>query len=454
MARSPQEEMILIGFLQAQNCSILTASWRHPDTIHGFLDADYYQNIARILEGGKFHLAFFDDRLAMPDTYKSDHRETVQEGIRPIKLDPIPILAVMGAATKNLGLGATCSTTYYEPYHVARTFQTLDHMTGGRIAWNVVTSLNHSEAANFGRDQHLDHDTRYDRADEFIAAVLGHWNSWDDNALILDRERNIFGDPDKVRKLDFKGRFIRSRGPFTVPRSPQGHPVIIQAGQSGRGNAFAAQWGEVIFATYYNLDVAKATYAKVKGLAREQGRNPDHIKITPSLYVIVGETKSEAEDKFAKIDSLNRPSDGIVLLSEQLSFDFSTKRLDEPFSDEELKSINGIQTLRDRVVARSGKKNPTTRDFITFAAKSNVRELPLACGSPKDVADFMEDWFEQKACDGFVIPATHLPGTYDEFARLVSPELQRRGLLKPTYNGGTLRGNLGLPLLTLGEQAQ
>ena len=415
---------------------------------------DYYQNIARILEAGKFHLAFFDDRLAMPDTYNSDHRETVREGIRPVKLDPIPILAVMGAATKHLGLGATCSTTYYEPYHVARTFQTLDHMTRGRAAWNVVTSLNNSEAENFGRDQHLEHDARYDRADEFIEAVLGHWNSWDDDALILDRERGVFGDPDKVRRLDYKGRFIRTRGPFTVPRSPQGHPVIIQAGQSGRGNLYAARWGEVIFAGYFNKEFAKASYAKVKSLASDQGRDPNHIKITPSLYVIVGETKSEAEDKRAKIDSLNRPSDGIVLLSEQLAFDFSKKPLDEPFSDEELNSFNGVRALRDRVLAKSGKNNPTTRDFITFIAKSTVQELPLACGSAKDVADFMEDWFEDKACDGFVIPATHLPGTYEEFSRLVSPELQRRGLLGRNYKGNTLRSNLGLPPLVKKEASQ
>ena len=445
MTRAPNEEMVLVGFLQAQNCSILTSSWRHPLSDHGFLTAEYYQHIARTLEAAKFHLAFFDDRLAMPDTYGSDHTETVREGIRPIKLDPVPILALMGAATKHLGLGATCSTTYYEPYHVARTFQTLDHMTNGRAAWNVVTSLNDSEAANFGRDQHLDHDARYDRADEFIEAVLGHWNSWDDGALILDRERLVFGDPSKVRRLDYKGRFIKTRGPFTVPRSAQGHPVIIQAGQSGRGNVYAARWGDVLFAGYYNMEFAKQSYAKVKSLVSSSGRDPAHVKITPSMFIVAGETKTEAEDKLAKIDSLNRPSDGIALLSEQLAFDFSKKSLDEPFSDEELKSINGMQTLRDRVLARSGKKNPTTRDFITYTAKSTVRELPLVYGSPKDIVDVMQEWFEQHACDGFVIPATHIPGTYEDIARLVSPELQRRGLLRREYRGTTLRSNLGLP---------
>jgi len=444
MVRASKDEMVLVGFLQAQNCSILTSSWRHPESSHGFLTPAYYQHIAKTLEAGKFHLAFFDDRLAMPDTFGSDHSVTVREGIRPVKLDPIPILALMGAVTKHLGLGATCSTTYYEPFHVARAFQTLDHMTHGRAAWNVVTSLNHSEAANFGRDQHLDHDTRYDRADEFVEAVVGHWNSWDDNALILDRERGVFGDPAKIRRLDYVGRFLKTRGPFTVPRSPQGHPILIQAGQSGRGNDFAARWGEVIFAGYHNIDVARQSYTKVKALVEKRGRDPAQVKITPSMYVVVGETKTEAEEKLATIDSLNRSHDGIVLLSEQLSFDFSKKPFDEPFSDEELKSINGLHALRDRVLARSGKSNPTTHDFIQFAAKSTVRELPLAFGSPKDVADTLEDWFEQRACDGFVIPATHLPGTYEDFTRLVSPELQRRGLLKRGYSGSTLRSSLGL----------
>ena len=445
MQRTSTDQMVLVGFLQAQNCSILTSSWRNPESSTDFLSANYYQEIAKALERANFHLAFFDDRLAMPDTYGTSHEATVRDGIRPVKLDPIPILAVMAGATRHLGLGATMSTTYFEPYHVARLFQTLDHLTGGRAAWNVVTSLNNSEAANFGRDKHLDHDMRYDRADEFVDAVIGHWRSWDDDALVIDRERGIFGDPDKVHRLDYEGKFVRTRGPFTVPRSPQGHPVIIQAGQSSRGNIFAARTAEVIFASYRNLDVAKKSYARVKQLVSESGRNPDQVKITPSIYVVVGETKSEAEDRIARIDSLNRPLDGIVLLSEQIAFDFSTKELDEPCSDAELESINGVRAVRDRIVEASGKRNPTVRDFLEFSAKSTLRELPLIYGSPEEIADQMEEWFKAPACDGFVIPATHIPGTYLEFAEKVSPELQRRGLLQKGYVGATLRHNLGLP---------
>ena len=197
-ANAPRRQMAMVAFLQAQNCSNYPASWRHPSTAQDFLTAEYYQRIGRTLEAGKFQLAFFDDRLAMPDRYGDDFAASVRHGIRVVKLDLIPLLTAMGMATRHLGLGGTYSTTYYEPFHVARVFATLDHMVGGRAAWNVVTSLNDSEAANFGQSQHLDHDTRYDRADEFMQAVLGHWDTWEDDAIVLDRERGIFADPAKV----------------------------------------------------------------------------------------------------------------------------------------------------------------------------------------------------------------------------------------------------------------
>src|SRR5438067_631941 len=231
-------QMTMVGFLQAQNCTNLPASWRHPESRTDFLSADFYREIARVLEAGKFHLAFFDDRLAMPDRYGNDHVHTVEHGIRCVKLDPIVVLMAMGMATQHLGLGATYSTTYYEPFHVARLFATLDLITDGRAAWNVVTSLNDGEARNMGRGEVMDHDLRYDRADEFMRVVLGHWDTWDDDALIVDKSSGRFGDASKVRRLDHAGEFFQSRGPFTVPRSKQGHPVIIQAGQSGRGRRF------------------------------------------------------------------------------------------------------------------------------------------------------------------------------------------------------------------------
>ncbi|MGA8902912.1 NtaA/DmoA family FMN-dependent monooxygenase, partial [Bradyrhizobium sp.] len=240
-------QMKLIGFLQAQNCSNYPASWRHPSSKPNWFSREYYEDIGRTLERGKFQLAFFDDRLAIPDRYGDDFRETIRHGIRAAKLDPVAVALTMGLATSRLGIGVTYSTTYYEPFHVARVFATVDLLLNGRAAWNVVTSLNDSEAANFGASKHLGHDLRYDRADEFMEVVLGHWNSWEEDAICFDRESGLFADPAKVHRLDHQGNFFKSRGPFTVPRSPQGHPVIIQAGQSGRGKQFAARWGELIF---------------------------------------------------------------------------------------------------------------------------------------------------------------------------------------------------------------
>jgi FMN-dependent oxidoreductase (nitrilotriacetate monooxygenase family) len=406
------------------------------------MSADYYRTIGRVLEEGKFHLGFFDDRLAMPDRYGNDHRHTVEHGIRCVKMDPITVLTVMGMATERLGLGATCSTTYFEPFHVARVFATLDLMTGGRAAWNVVTSMNDGEALNMGQDQHLEHDARYDRADEFMEVVLGHWDTWEDDAIVFDRESGTFADPEKVHRLDHKGRFFSSRGPFTVPRSPQGHPVIIQAGQSGRGKEFAARWGELLFVIHPHLATAQKHYRELKESPAGQGRE---ITIAAAFYPVVAETQAEAEDRFALVDGLAKPIDSLVLLSEVLNFDFAAKAPDEPLSDEELRAMTGIQAVRDRVMQLSGKPNPTVKDFLAYSGRGTLRELPTFVGTPTKIADQMEEWFAGGACDGFVIAATHVPGTYEDFVRLVVPELQRRGLFQREYQGDTLRANLGLP---------
>jgi len=435
-------QMKLIGFLQAQNCSNYPASWRHPESKANWFSRDYYEHIGRTLEQGKFHLAFFDDRLAIPDRYGDDFRETIRHGVRAAKLDPVAVALTMGLATKRLGIGVTYSTTYYEPFHVARVFATMDLLLGGRAAWNVVTSLNDSEAANFGASEHLGHDLRYDRADEFMEVVLGHWNTWEDGAIRFDRESGLFAEPSKVHRLDHQGRFFRSRGPFTVPRSPQGHPVIIQAGQSGRGKTFAAQWGDLIFVIYPTLDIAKKQYADLKGTLASADRD---VSIAPAIYPVVAETQAEAEDKFAMIDGLAKPIDALTLLSEVLNYDFSSKPMDEPFTPEEMQSITGLQAIRDRVVSLSGKSNPTTRDFVRFSGRGTLAELPRFVGSAKSVADEMERWFSEGGCDGFVVAATHVPGTYEDFVRLVVPELQRRGLFQREYQGVTLRENLGLP---------
>jgi FMN-dependent oxidoreductase (nitrilotriacetate monooxygenase family) len=435
-------QMVMVGFLQAQNCTNLPASWRHPDSRLDFSAPEFYREIGRVLERGKFHLAFFDDRLSMPDRYGDDFAAAVAHGIRCVKMDPIPCLMAMAMATTRLGIGATCSTTYYEPFHVARLFSTIDMMTEGRAAWNVVTSLNDGEALNMGRGAVMEHDLRYDRADEFMEVVLGHWRSWDDDALILDKAEGRFADPAKVRRLDHEGAYFRSRGPFTVPRTPQGQPVVIQAGQSGRGRRFAGRWGEVIFATATSLAHGRESYAALKTEAARAGRDPEEMSICLSMTPVAAATKAEAEDKMAMLERLPLEIDALALLAEGLNFDFATKGMDEPLTTAELQGFSGLLSIRDGVLRASGTANPTVRDFLRHSNRGRVAGAFV--GGPTEVADRLEELFEARACDGFVVGATHVPGAYDDFVRFVVPELQRRGLYHRDYAGPTLRENLGL----------
>jgi FMN-dependent oxidoreductase (nitrilotriacetate monooxygenase family) len=436
-------QMTLVAFLQAQNCTNFASSWRHPLSRTDTWSADYYRHVGRVLEAGKFHLGFFDDRLSMPDMYGRNHAHTVRHGIRCVKLDAVTVLTVMGMATERLGLGATYSTSYYEPFHVARVFGTLDLMTGGRAAWNVVTSLNDGEAQNMGRDEVIGHDERYDRADEFMEVVLGHWDAWEDDAIVQDKATGLFAHPEKVHRLDYQGCYYRSRGPFTVPRSAQGRPVIIQAGQSGRGKRFGATWGEVIFVVYPNLEVGKREYADFKADIAQCGRDPDHVLVTQLVNTVSAASKAEAEDKWAVIDKLPLEIDALSLLSEALNFDFAKKGMDEAFNDAEIAQMSGLQGIRDRVLQASGKRNPTVRDFIHFSGRGRVHNAVV--GGPKEIADRLEQWFVERACDGFVVSATHVPGAYEDFVRFVVPELQRRGLFRKDFAGTTLRENLALP---------
>ena len=258
--------------------------------------------------------------------------------------------------------------------------------------------------------------------------------------MVVDRETGLFAHPDKVHRLDHKGQYFQSRGPFTVPRSAQGHPVIIQAGSSGRGKAFGARWGEVIFVVYPNIAVGQRDYAEFKAEVARFGRDPDQVKVTHLVNTVAAATKSEAEDKWAEIKKLPLEIDALSLLSEALNFDFARKAMDEPFTDEELREMSGLQGIRDRVL--SVKKNPTVREFIEISGRGRVHN-PIV-GGPKEVADQLEQWFIVPACDGFVLSATHVPGAYEDFVRFVIPELQRRGLFRKDFGGTTLRENLGL----------
>jgi FMN-dependent oxidoreductase (nitrilotriacetate monooxygenase family) len=443
-------QMSLVAFMQAGSTSVYAGSWRHPATEHGFLTQGFYQKLGRTLEDGCFDMMFFDDRLAMPGIHGGSVADAVRLGARPVKLDLSVVLGVIAGATRSIGLGATYSTTYYTPFHVARTFATLDHLTAGRAAWNVVTSVNDGEAQNFGLSEHPDHDTRYDRADEFLVATTGLWDTWDDDALILDRASGNFADPSKVRELRHDGEWYKVRGPLTVPRTPQGRPVLLQAGSSGRGRDFAARWAELIFTGDPNIDIARSHYKDQKDRIAAGGRDPDTVRMLPMAYTVVGESPAHAEEREQLfLNELVDPRASLTLLSELMNYDFSSLPLDAPITDELVESVSGIRGLVQNLRQHIG-------GVVTLADlaghRATLLQGPRFVGTGPDVADQMEAWFSGGACDGFVIAATHVPGAYEDVVRLVVPELQRRGVFRSEYTGATLRDHLGLARPAVGAR--
>jgi FMN-dependent oxidoreductase (nitrilotriacetate monooxygenase family) len=435
--------MALVAFMQAANTSVYAGSWRHPATEHGYLDASYYAKIGRQLEDGCFDLMFFDDRLAMPGIYGGSVAEAVRYGARPVKLDLSIVLGVLAQATSRIGLGATYSTTYYAPFHVARTFATLDHLSAGRAAWNVVTSVNDCEAQNFGLQSHLSHDERYDRADEFLDVVAGLWDSWEDDAIVADREGGRYADPDKVHELRHAGQYFSARGPLTVPRTPQGRPVIIQAGSSGRGREFASRWADLIFTGDPGIEVARSHYADQKERVVAFGRDPASVKLCPMAYAVVGESEAHAKERERVfLNDLVHPMASLTLLSELMNYDFAQNNLDDPITDELIASVSGIRGLVQSLRAHIGGGSVTLRDLAGHRA--TLLQGTRFVGTGPQIADQMEEWFDTGACDGFVLAATHLPGAFEDVVRMVVPELQRRGLFRSQYEGSTLREHLGL----------
>lgn len=437
--------MMVGAFVSTSVTQTQVGAWMHGSADLGFLSAQYYVRIAQELERGGLDFMFFDDRLAMPSRYGSSFEETVRHGSRAVKLDPMIVLSALSTHTSRIGLGATYSTTYSSPYYVARAFATLDHLSGGRAMWNIVTSRNEDEACNFGV-QLTSADARYDRAEEHVSLVTRLWDSWDDDALVLDRRTGLFADPKKVRALDYHGEHFESKGPATVPRPPQGWPTLIQAGQSGRGQEFAAKWADVIFTSQYDIDRAAAHYAAQKQLAAANGRDPEHVRILPAILPIVGETEDIARAKSDYLNTLLDPIESLVFLSEQANFDFASLPLDEPLSDEVLDSVPGVRgSVRGYIEAARAESGAeaTLRDIaLSKAGKSGTRFV----GTPEQIADRLEQWFLAGACDGFVITAAEIPGSFEDFSRLVMPELRRRGLVADAGANDTkpLRARAGL----------
>ncbi len=430
----------LAAFLIAGPVAHSHAMWRHPQSRHDFLDPAYWQRIAQILEGAKFDLAFFADRLALSDRYGGTHEVGLRYGDQDAtRLDPIPLLATMAAATTHIGLGATRSTTYDQPFHVARAFATLDHLSRGRAAWNVVTSMTDNEAENFGETSLLDHDERYDRADEFVDVVTRLWESWDHDALVLDREAGTYADPDRVRVLDHVGKWFRVRGPLNVPRSPQGRPVIIQAGSSDRGKAFTARWSDVVFTIQPTLPMMQRFYADVKTATANEGRDPNRITILSAFMPFVGATESEARAKRDEHNGWIHPLVGLSTLSNHANFDFSPYAADDPFTAERVHGTRGLMQTVETIARAEGMS------FGDVGRRYGASVfLPQIAGTAPQIADWMEDAVSQGGTDGFVVSAPYQPAGFEEFAREVIPELQRRGIFRRDYTGAHLRDHLSL----------
>jgi FMN-dependent oxidoreductase (nitrilotriacetate monooxygenase family) len=362
----------------------------------------------------------------------------MEQGGQLALLDPLPILAIMSRASRHLGLGATLSTTYLPTYQLARALATLDLLSGGRAAWNVVTSASTIEAQNFGLDGVGPRDRRYDRADEVLEACCRLWDSWEQDALLIDRRSGRFADGAKIHAADYAGAWIRSKGPLTVPRSPQGRPVIMQAGASDRGRDFAGRWAEMIFTLQYDKPGMEAFYADVKGRMGDCGRDPASCAILTSIDVIVAETESIAREKQDFINALIRPEHGLALMSGHLGFDVSQFPLDQPLPD--VRREEGSRGSFDIILRGAGEEKLTLGETARRFATSQL--CPQIVGTAAQVADHLEYLFEGAACDGFIVNPTVFPGTFEQVVRMVAPELQRRGLFRTEYRGRTLRENL------------
>jgi FMN-dependent oxidoreductase (nitrilotriacetate monooxygenase family) len=439
MTTPRNDQMHLAAFALAGPVSGNHGGWRYPSADTNFLSGSYYKKLGRLLEDGKFDLLFLADILAVPSRYEGSTDSQLRYGaLGALRLEPLAVLATVAAATERLGLASTISTSYFEPFAVARALATLDHLSDGRAAWNIVTSFQAAEAANFGLEAQLSRDQRYDRADEFVEVACKLWDSWRDGALTLDRETPQFADPSKVAAIDHAGQYFRVKGPLNVSRSPQGRPVFIQAGASGRGRDFAARWAEVIFVTHSSLESAQEFYRDMKQRAVKFGRNPDELKVLPGIVPIVGETRLIAEETERLLNSLVVPEAGLSTLSYHLDIDLSQYPQDDVLPQVD---VPGVQGHYKEVAELTHKHGLSLRQLGTRYGVGPLREF---VGAADEVVDRLQLWFESGACDGFMIQAPFLPGGLEDFVRLAVPRLQARGLFRTEYAGATLRDHLNL----------
>jgi len=417
-----------------------SAAWRHPDVpADGALSFNYFLETAKKAEAAKLDMIFFADGVAVRGEDKP--KGALARDMRNVELEPLTLLSAIGSHTSHIGLVATASTTYNEPYHIARKFASMDHISGGRAGWNAVTSWTHQEALNFNRDKHLEHAERYERATEFIEVVKGLWSSWEPDAFIRNKQTGIFYDEKKVNVLNYDGKHFKVRGPLGCAATPQGRPVIVQAGGSGPGMQLGAVHADVIYSSALELEPAQKLYRDMKVRAVGAGRRTGDLVIMPGVTLYVGKTRDEARAKYQELQDLIDPISGLALLNSLIG-DLSGYDIDGPVPDIVVDKSTKITSLSDNLLAVAKRDNRTIRQlYQMIGAGQGVRCL---IGTPADIADDLQNWFEGEAADGFNICPPILPGGVDDLADLVLPELRRRGLFRSEYQGKTLRENLGL----------
>jgi FMN-dependent oxidoreductase (nitrilotriacetate monooxygenase family) len=410
------------------------ASWRHPHAIaDATINLDYFKTLTRRAEAAKFDFAFFGDGLYISE---KSHPNFLN------RFEPLTLLAALAMVTTHIGLAATLSTTYSDPYTVARQFASIDHLSNGRAGWNIVTSPLEGSALNYSKPAHPEHDLRYRMADEFLDVTKGLWDSWEDDAFIRNKAAGVFFDAAKMHRLNHKGEFFSVQGPLNIARSRQGRPVLIQAGSSEAGKTFAARHADAIFTSQGSLADAVQFCREVKGRAAQYGRNPEEIVILPGCSPIVGQTPAEAEQKYQEIANLVDITDALHYLGRYFNdLDFTQFDLDAPFPDLGDFARNGWESTTDKLKYLAKTDHLTLRQLAlrTTTPKSTFT------GTPTQIADIMQAWLEAGAADGFMISGAVLPDGLVDFIDHVLPILQERGLFRTEYEADTLRGNLGLP---------
>ncbi len=418
--------------------TIHTGAWRYPGArADANFNFEVIRAMARKLEEGRFDAFFMADHLAVLNM----PMEALKRSGTVTSFEPMTLLPALAMVTEHLGLVATGSTTYDEPFHVARWFSSLDHISGGRAGWNVVTTANPDASRNFGREDHMDHAERYKRAREFYDVVTGLWDSWADDAFVRDQESGIFFDPEKLHVLDHRGDYLSVRGPLNIGRPVQGWPVIVQAGSSNDGRQLAAETAEALFTSHTDLAAGQSFYADIKGRMAEAGRDPDGIRILPACLVILGDDLAEARAKRARLDSLVHAESAIASLSIAIGTDAARFDPDAPLPSD-IPESNASKSGRERALRMTEAEGLTVRQL---AQRLGGFSGLCLMGSTETVAGQMEEWLETRGSDGFTIMFPYVPGGVDEFVDRLVPVLQDRGLFRTEYEGATLRENLGLP---------